>query len=61
MLVAVDEPEQGADHLLVDPVLLAALPVAELGGLEPESNLLVGGLNGVGAVANVATNLGQES
>ena len=44
-------------HLLVDPVLLAALPVAELLGLEPEGDLLVGGLHSVGAVADVTTNL----
>ena len=43
-----DEPEHDDGHpLLVDPVLLAAVPVAELGGLEPESNLLVGRLNRV--------------
>ena len=30
VLGALDEPELDGDHLLVDPVLLAALPVAEL-------------------------------
>ena len=44
-------------YLLVDPVLLAALPVAELLGLEPEGDLLVGGLDGVRAVADVTSNL----
>ena len=48
---------QQLHHLLVDPVLLAAVPVAQLLGLEPESDLLVGGVDRVGAVADVTTNL----
>merc|ERR1719342_662469 len=43
--------------LLVDPVLLGGGPVAELLGLEPESNLVVGRLNGIGTVADVAPNM----
>ena len=46
--------------LLVDPVLLGGGPVAELLGLEPESNLVVGGLNGIGTMADVAPNLIKE-
>ena len=44
-------------NLLVDPWVLDWGPVTELLGGEPESNLLVGGLNGVGAVADVTANL----
>ena len=43
--------------LLVDPVLLGRGPVTELLRLEPESNLVVGGLNSIGAMADVAPNL----
>ena len=43
--------------LLVDPVLLAAVPAAELLGLEPESDFLVGGVHRVRAVADVAPDL----
>ena len=50
-----------SEHLLVDPVLLAALPAAELLGLEPESNLLIRGLNSVRTVTDVAANLEGES
>jgi len=49
-----------SEHLLVDPVLLAALPAAELLGLEPESNLLIRGLNSVRTVTDVAANLDAE-
>ena len=47
-------------HLLVDPVLLAAVIGTELLGLEPESNLLVGRLHSIGAMADVTTNLHDE-
>merc|ERR1719342_1603273 len=43
--------------LLVDPVLLGGGPVAELLGLEPESNLVVSGLNSIRTVADVAPNM----
>merc|ERR1719342_1568200 len=43
--------------LLVDPVLLGGGPVAELLRLEPESNLVVGRLNGIRAVADVTSNM----
>ena len=43
--------------LLVDPVLLGGGPGAELLGLEPETNLVVGRLNCVGAVADVTSDL----
>ena len=43
--------------LLVDPVLLGGGPVTKLLGLEPETNLVVGRLNCVGAVADVAPDL----
>ena len=46
--------------LLVDPVLLGRGPVAELLRLEPEGNLVVGGLNSIGAMADVAPNLIQD-
>ena len=45
--------------LLVDPVLLGGGPVAELLRLEPETDLMVGRLNRVGAVADVAPHLLQ--
>lgn len=45
--------------LLVDPVLLGGGPVAELLRLEPEANLVVGRLNGIGAMADVAPDLLQ--
>ena len=47
--------------LLVDPVLLGGGPVAELLGLEPEGDLLVGGLHSVGSVADVTTDLNWQS
>merc|ERR1719180_700916 len=46
--------------LLVDPVLLGGGPVAKLLWLEPETNLMVGRLNGVGAVADVAPDVDGE-
>merc|ERR1719504_57012 len=46
--------------LLVDPVLLGGGPVAKLLGLEPETNLVVGRLNSVGAVADVAPDMDGE-
>jgi len=45
-------------HLfLVDPVVRGLLPALELLGLEPEGDLLLGGLDGVGAVADVAADV----
>ena len=43
--------------LLVNPVVLSGLPALDLAVLEPESNLLLAVLNGVGAVADVAANV----
>lgn len=43
--------------LLVDPVELGGLPGDDLTLLEPESNLLLGVLDGVGAVADVAADI----
>jgi hypothetical protein len=47
-------------RLLVDPVVLSRLPGLNLTLLEPESNLLLAVLNGVGAVAHVAANVEGE-
>jgi hypothetical protein len=41
--------------LLVNPVVLGALPALDLTLLEPESDFLLGVLDGVGAVADVAS------
>ncbi len=46
--------------LLVDPVELSGLPVDEVLLLEPEGNLLLGVLDGVGSVADVATDIDGE-
>merc|ERR1719184_722365 len=46
--------------LLVDPVLLGGGPVTELLGLEPEGNLVVGRLNSVRAMADVAPDMDGE-
>lgn len=46
--------------LLVDPVELGSLPADELTLLEPESNLLLGVLDAVGAVADVAADVDGE-
>jgi hypothetical protein len=43
--------------LLVDPVELGRLPADEVLLLEPEGNLLLGVLDGVGAVADVAADI----
>ena len=45
--------------LLIDPVLLGGGPVAEFFRFEPEGDLMIGRLNSVGAVADVAPNLLQ--
>lgn len=47
--------------LLVDPVVLSGLPALNLALLEPESNLLLGGLDSVGAVADVAADVLWEA
>ena len=52
--------KQEGQELLVDPVLLGGLPTAELLGLEPESDLLVGRLNSVRAVADVTSDLKRQ-
>jgi hypothetical protein len=43
--------------LLVDPVVGSLLPGDELLRLEPEGDLLLGVLDGVGTVADVATDI----
>lgn len=43
--------------LLVNPVVLSGLPALDLGFVEPECNLLLCGLDGVGAVAYVAADV----
>ena len=43
--------------LLVDPVELGRLPADEVLVLEPEGDLLLGVLDGVGAVADVAADI----
>ena len=48
------------DFLLRDPVDSGRLPADELLGLEPERDLLLRGLDGVGAVADVAADLDAE-
>jgi len=46
--------------LLVDPVVLSTLPALDFTLLEPESNFLLGVLNGVGTVANVTSDIDGE-
>ena len=48
------------DFLLIDPVDSGRLPADELLGLEPERDLLLRGLDGVGAVADVAAGRDAE-
>lgn len=43
--------------LLVDPLEAVELPGLELLVLEPQSDLLIGAINGVGAVADVSANV----
>jgi hypothetical protein len=47
-------------RLLVDPAGLGALPADNLTLLEPESDLLLGVLDAVGAVADVAPDVNGE-
>lgn len=47
----------GGLSVLVDPAGLAVLPLEELAGGEPEANLLLGALDAVGAVADVAADV----
>jgi len=44
-------------NLLVDPSLLGELVGDKLLWLEPESNLLLSGLNSIGTVADVASDI----
>lgn len=44
-------------NLLVNPSGLGGLPLEDLGGGEPEGNLLLGVLDGVGTVADVAADI----
>jgi hypothetical protein len=44
-------------RLLIDPVVLGELPALDLPVLEPQSNLLLGVLNAVATVADVATDI----
>jgi hypothetical protein len=53
--------EGGVGSLLVDPGCLVGLPADQFLRLEPERNLLLGRLDGVRAVADVATNLNKIS
>lgn len=53
-------PEARHLSLLVDPVELGRLPGDELLLLEPEGNLLLGVLDAVGAVADVAADVDGE-
>ena len=46
---------------LVDPAVHGLGPLVELGRGEPETDLVVGGLDRVGTVADVATNLELKS
>lgn len=41
--------------LLIDPVVLSALPALDLTLFKPEGNFLLGVLDGVGTVADVAS------
>ena len=45
------------DLFLVDPVVLGLLPALDLALLEPKSDLLLGGLDGIGAVADVTADV----
>lgn len=45
------------NYLFVDPVESGGLVAEDLLGLEPQRNLLLGGLDRVGAVADIATNI----
>ena len=61
MLIEYTRKKRAGLELLVDPVLLARLIATELLGLEPQGDLLVGGLHSVGSVADVTTNLDRQS
>lgn len=54
------KPTRKAISLFVDPGGGVRLPVGELLGLEPEGDLLGGGLNTIGSVADVAANIDAE-
>ena len=45
-------------HLfLVDPLVVGRLPALDLALVEPQGNLLLGGLDGIGTVADVAADV----
>lgn len=48
---------RGTSNLLVNPLGLGGLPLEDLGRREPEGNLLLGVLNAVGAVADIAADI----
>lgn len=50
-------PPRALNLFLVDPVVLGLLPTVDLLLLEPEIDLLLGRLDAVGAVADVAADI----
>ena len=49
-------------HLfLVDPLVVGLLPAVDLALVEPEGDLLLGGLDGVGAVADIAADVLEQA
>jgi len=54
---AQESSEESNPLLLVNPVVLSLLPALHLALAEPERNLLLGAVDGVGAVADVAADV----